>query len=46
MQLTGFGKGATTGITETPRKFQMPSMPPGMPQRAMPPGMGTPPDGE
>lgn len=46
MELTGFGTGAKTGITETPRKFEMPKMPAGMPQGMMPPGMGMPPDAE
>lgn len=43
MVLTGQGTGATTLITETPRKFSMPPMPQGMP-KGMPhgamPGMG------
>jgi hypothetical protein len=36
MMLTGYGMGAKSLITETPRKMQMPKMPQGM----MPPGMG------
>ena len=42
MQLTGYGTGAKTGITETPKKFQMPKMPAGMPKGMMPPGMEMP----
>ncbi len=44
MQLTGYGTGAKTGITETPQKFQMPKMPAGMPKGMMPPGMDMPED--
>jgi len=42
MVLVGFGTGAKTAITETPKKFQMPKMPAGMPPGMMPPGMGAP----
>jgi hypothetical protein len=42
MVLVGFGAGAKTAITETPKKFQMPKMPTGMPPGMMPPGMGAP----
>jgi hypothetical protein len=35
----GYGTGAKSLITETPKKFQMPKMPQGFPQ-GMPPGMG------
>ncbi|HPI92841.1 MAG TPA: hypothetical protein PLT09_06030 [Deltaproteobacteria bacterium] len=44
MQLLGYGKGAKTQITETPKKFQMPKMPAGMPKGMMPPGMDLPPE--
>jgi len=44
MVLAGSGTGAKTGITETPKKFQMPKMPAGMPKGMMPPGMGAPAD--
>lgn len=40
MVLVGFGTGAKTAITETPKKFQMPKMPAGMPPGMMPRGMG------
>jgi (2Fe-2S) ferredoxin len=39
MVLMGYGTGAKSLITETPKKFQMPKMPQGFPQ-GMPPGMG------
>lgn len=42
MVLTGSGTGAKTAITETPKKFEMPKMPAGMPKGMMPPGMGAP----
>jgi hypothetical protein len=42
MVLTGYGTGAKTLITETPKKFEMPKMPAGMPKGMMPPGMGAP----
>jgi hypothetical protein len=42
MVLTGYGTGAKTLITETPKKFEMPQMPAGMPKGMMPPGMGAP----
>lgn len=41
MQLVGYGTGAKTQITETPKKFQMPKMPTGMPKGMMPPDMNT-----
>jgi len=44
MVLTGYGTGAKTLITETPKKFEMPKMPAGMPKGMMPPGMGAPGD--
>ncbi len=44
MILTGYGMGAKTAITETPRKFTMPPMPKGMPKGMMPPGMVPPGD--
>jgi hypothetical protein len=40
MVLVGYGNGAKTAITETPKKIQMPKMPAGMPQGMMPQGMG------
>lgn len=42
MVLLSSGKGAKTLITETPKKFEMPKMPQGMPHGMMP-GMGAPP---
>jgi len=36
MVLTGYGTGAKTLITETPRKFEMPKMPRGMPKGSKP----------
>ena len=42
MVLTGYGMGAKTLITETPKKFEMPKMPAGMPKGMMPPGMKMP----
>jgi len=42
MQLTGYGTGAKTQITETPKKFDMPRMPAGMPKGMMPPGVDIP----
>lgn len=39
MVLVGSGTGAKTLITETPKKFEMPKMPAGMPKGMMPPGM-------
>jgi hypothetical protein len=42
MVLVGYGTGAKTAITETPKKFQMPKMPAGMPPGMMPEGMGAP----
>lgn len=36
MTLTAYGTGAQTQITETPRKFEMPKMPRGMPKGAVP----------
>jgi len=42
MVLIGYGTGAKTLITETPKKFEMPKMPQGMPKGMMPPGMGAP----
>jgi hypothetical protein len=42
MVLTGYGTGAKTAITETPKKFQIPKMPAGMHKGMMPPGMGMP----
>jgi hypothetical protein len=42
MILTGYGMGAKTLITETPKKFEMPKMPAGMPRGMKPPGMGAP----
>ncbi|HVN72945.1 MAG TPA: hypothetical protein VMU10_13085 [Desulfomonilia bacterium] len=44
MVLTGYGTGAKTLITETPKQFQMPKMPQGMPPGMMPPVM--PPKGQ
>jgi hypothetical protein len=41
MVLTGTGTGAKSLITETPKKFNMPKMPQGMPQGMMP-GIGYP----
>ncbi len=41
MVLLGYGTGAKSLITETPKKFQMPKMPQGFPQ-GMPPGMNIP----
>jgi len=42
MVLTGYGMGAKTSITETPKPFQMPRMPSGMPKGMVPPGMKIP----
>ncbi len=42
MVLLGYGTGAKTLITETPKKFEMPKMPAGMPKGMIPPGMGAP----
>lgn len=42
MALTAYGMGAKTMITETPKKFQMPKMPAGMPKGMMPQGMNPP----
>jgi hypothetical protein len=44
MVLTGYGMGARTSVTGTPRRFQMPKMPQGMPKGMRSPEMAPPED--